>query len=67
MIPKLWTVNQLIVGHETDKLTADKENMSSPMETETEQHRCAYTQAGEYALIHFEGQAGENAKLLEWS
>lgn len=36
---------------------ADEENLLSPMETETEQHMCAYLWAGEHNAVHFERPA----------
>lgn len=62
-VAKLW---DLIVC-ETDKLIDDKENVLSPVESETELQVCIYFRVGDHASVCFEGHAVKNATPSEWS
>lgn len=64
MVPKLWFSIQFLLGYETDKLIDDKENISSPIETEMEQHLHI---THEYASVLYQGKTQGNATQLEWS
>lgn len=49
------------MGCQTDKLRADKENILSSLESETEQRMRAYFRVGDRASVHCKGQAEGNA------
>lgn len=56
----------LNIGLETVKLTADKENVLNPVESETKPQVQIYSQVGNHASVHTEWQTKRNSTAPEW-